>query len=359
MINSVDEKYTRDKKQFFRAATASGLLMLLFYVIPFIVQLLIRFADKLFSINLADIYYNTNSSFEVSLFIGGIYQIIYLLLAIFIVTRFYKFKPFSVFKKYGFADEKVIIGDEYGLSYSQLDEIEHEKAKKPSSLTWDKILLIGIPVMYAINVVSSWLSFGITKLVNNAGYTVPDVTLDLSSNNPLNVILLFVRLAVLAPLIEEFLMRGCMLRILKPYGNWFAIIITSVMFGLLHNNIGQGIGAVAIGILFGIIAIKSESIYPTIVLHGVNNFIVSMMTVLGGQFGNKAAYEAVGSVLRVIAFGGIIMLGLFFRKINLKNDNTSALKTGQCVRRYIFNPAVLCYIAANLFIFVLLFFVEN
>lgn len=355
MDNFFDEKYNSDKKQFFRAATASGILMFLFYALPYAGQFFLGFIEGLFSFDLS----NLNLSFEADIFLGGIFQIIDLLLAVFIVTRFYKFKPFSVFKKHGLSSDDPKKDNEYGVSYTLIDDIDDKKAKKASKLTWDKILLIGIPVMYSINFVTSWLAFGITKLANMGGFEVPESNLDLASNAPLNVILFFVRLCVLAPLIEEFLMRGCMLKILKPYGNWFAIIVTSVMFGLLHNNIGQGIGAVAIGILFGIIAIKSESIYPTIVLHGVNNLFASIGAILAGQFGNEKAYESFSSFLGLIIFGGLIMFVLFFKKIDLKNNNTSALKTGQCVRRYIINPAVLIYVAANLFIFVISFFIVN
>lgn len=355
MDNFDSEKYYNDKKGFFRAATASGILMFLFYAIPYGVHFLLR----LFSVDIGQTFEDLNFSFEVKLFLDGVYQLADLLLAVFIVTRFYKFKPFSVFKKYGLADENEKREYEYGNNYTLIDDIDHQKAKNSSRLTWDKILLIGIPVMYAFNIAASYLALGITKIVNICGFKVPEANLDLTSNAPLNVILFLVRLCILAPFIEEFLMRGCMLKILKPYGNWFAIIVTAIMFGLLHDNIGQGIGAVAIGILFGVIAIKSESIYPTMVLHGVNNLFSSLATILGGKFGNEKIFNGYASFLGTIILGGAVMFFMFVKKVNLKNDNKSSLKTGECARRYILNPAVLCYVAANLFIFVLLFFVEN
>lgn len=357
--SSFNKKYNNDEKQFFRAATASGLLMFLFYAMPYVLGCFIGFFEGLLSVDIGKMYENLNLSSEAYFFLDGIFQLIDLLISIFIVTRFYRFKPFSIFKKYGMADEGYKINDGYIVNYTLLDKIDYNKEKKNSRLTWDKILLIGIPVMYAINMAGGLIAAAITKIANNAGYKVPEANIDLTSNATLNVILFILRLCVLAPIIEEFLMRGCMLKILKPYGNWFAIIVTSVMFGLVHNNIGQGIGAVAGGILFGIIAVKSESIYPTIVLHGVNNFFASIQIILAGKYGNENALNTFGTLLLFIAFSGAIMFFLFFRKINLKNNNKSGLKTWQCVTRYIFNPAVLIYIAANLFVFIASFFIIN
>lgn len=355
----MDEKYTVDKKKFFKAATASGVLILLFYVLPYIFAILVGLANKIFSVNFVQLYENLNLSAEADLFMDGIYQLIILLLSVFIVTRFYKFKPLSLLRKNGLADDSIKKEYEYAVNNTLLDETNIKKTKIHSKISWSKILLIGIPIMYAANMICSLLVMIITKIANNAGFTIPDVTLTLTSNDPLNVILFLVRLCVLAPLIEEFLMRGCMLKILKPFGNWFAIIITSVMFGLLHNNIGQGIGAIAIGILYGIIAVKTESIYPTIVLHGINNLFASVGSILSGDFGNKTAYIIYALILFLLAIAGLVLFIIYVGRINLKNENKSCLKTGECVRRYILNPVVLLYTVANLFIFIFLFFIEN
>ena len=77
-----------------------------------------------------------------------------------------------------------------------------------------------------------------------------------------------------APLLEEILFRGIILDgFLKNYKPWHAIIASALVFALIHGNLTQGIGAFALGILFGWIYWNTNSIIPCILLHLINNLI--------------------------------------------------------------------------------------
>jgi sodium transport system permease protein len=77
----------------------------------------------------------------------------------------------------------------------------------------------------------------------------------------------------LAPAIcEELAFRGFILSGLRRTGHtWGAIVLTSLFFGLTHGILQQSLGAAVIGIVIGYIAVKSGSLLPGILYHGVHN----------------------------------------------------------------------------------------
>lgn len=79
-------------------------------------------------------------------------------------------------------------------------------------------------------------------------------------------------LVVIAPLTEELLMRGFILRgFLSHYSTRKAILASAVLFGLLHLNPWQFIGATILGILCAWWFIQTRSILPCLFGHALYN----------------------------------------------------------------------------------------
>ena len=79
--------------------------------------------------------------------------------------------------------------------------------------------------------------------------------------------------AILPAICEEFLHRGVLLNGLKEIGIKKAILISSLMFGLLHFNINQFFYATILGMLMALVSVVSKSIYPAMIIHFTNNAI--------------------------------------------------------------------------------------
>jgi sodium transport system permease protein len=77
----------------------------------------------------------------------------------------------------------------------------------------------------------------------------------------------------LAPAIcEELAFRGFILSGLRRIGHkWGAIVLTSVFFGLAHGILQQSLGAAVIGVVIGYVAVKSGSLLPGMLYHGIHN----------------------------------------------------------------------------------------
>ena len=109
---------------------------------------------------------------------------------------------------------------------------------------------------------------------------------------------------IIAPIIEELLYRGVLLRTLERYGKWFAIIISALIFGLMHGNAVQFPVALVIGLLFGYLTIK-YSIGLSMILHVLNNLSVEII-------GRISAYsENMGVLINFsVLIAGIITIFL-------------------------------------------------
>ena len=91
----------------------------------------------------------------------------------------------------------------------------------------------------------------------------------------------YLAVGLLAPLAEEVVFRGAVLRsLLHTFGDkyhWIAIAASALLFGLIHFNLAQGIHAFIIGLLLGWLYYRTGSIIPGVVLHWVNNTIAYVM----------------------------------------------------------------------------------
>lgn len=79
-------------------------------------------------------------------------------------------------------------------------------------------------------------------------------------------------LVVGAPLTEELLVRGLILRgFLSHYSTRKAILASAIFFGLLHFNPWQFIGATTLGILFAWWFVQTRSMLPCFFGHALAN----------------------------------------------------------------------------------------
>lgn len=85
----------------------------------------------------------------------------------------------------------------------------------------------------------------------------------------------FLFVVVLAPVCEELIFRKLLLQPLRSGGDIFAAVVSALIFGAYHGNFDQFPYAFVVGLLYGILSVRSSSMVPTLVLHFVNNLLVS------------------------------------------------------------------------------------
>lgn len=85
----------------------------------------------------------------------------------------------------------------------------------------------------------------------------------------------------IGPLVEELIFRGIILTVLKvKYGNKLALIVSSVLFSVVHVNPNQMAVSLVIGLILGYIFILTNSLAFVILLHSMSN----LTSILIGKF---------------------------------------------------------------------------
>lgn len=113
---------------------------------------------------------------------------------------------------------------------------------------------------------------------------------------------------LLAPLSEELVFRGAILReLLKWKENpWIGIIISAMLFSLVHMNPVQMPHAFLVGILLGWLYYRTDSIIPGVTWHWVNNTIAYVMYNLTNP--DETLLEYFGSQQRVLMAVGFSLM---------------------------------------------------
>ena len=122
---------------------------------------------------------------------------------------------------------------------------------------------------------------------------------------------------IMAPIFEEIVFRGIIQKglINKGMNPATAIIISSVVFGLVHGNPWQFVGAVLLGCVLGFVYHKTKSLLLPILLHAFNNLCSSILIF----YGDSESFADVFRLSEWLVLGiGIILFAVFYYLFTLK-----------------------------------------
>lgn len=181
-----------------------------------------------------------------------------------------------------------------------------KKEKKMTALHFIRILFMFI----GISTVAQFFYQAFEESLQQMGYSfVPDVLEALLGSN--NVFMLLA-VWIIAPIGEELIFRGFLLRHLEKHGKVAAIFITSLLFGLFHGNLGQGMNAFAVGLVLGYVAMEYSVIW-SIVLHWINNFV--FCSLLPGLLGGIPAMAPISALVALICLAIAVYMLVYNRRL--------------------------------------------
>lgn len=184
---------------------------------------------------------------------------------------------------------------------------------KKSSLIKTRNFNFGKGVQYClialfIWTVSVYLGNFIEIIANNCGFSC-FVNQDGLGESPLGKAVGNVYTCIIAPVTEEIMFRGMVLKVFSKANQRFGIFASALFFGLTHGNVPQFILAFFIGIFLAHITMKHNSIVPAIIVH---IFINTTSTVIGFVSGLGDEANAMATTfLFAMALIGLILFFVF------------------------------------------------
>ena len=185
-----------------------------------------------------------------------------------------------------------------------------------------------------------------------------------------------IMLAIIAPIVEEFMFRKFLIDRIHVYGGKVAVLTSAAMFALFHGNFSQIFYTFLMGLVWGYVYYKTGKIIYTIIMHMLVNFggaVVSvyLLNKLNGvnvDFNDIEAVVASPEAMSVIgglliyelilygfAIAGLICLIIGFKKRSYSQERLELTEENK-VATVCFNVGMILFVLACVGLFVLSIF---
>lgn len=182
------------------------------------------------------------------------------------------------------------------------DHFRQEILAKQRPMT-AKVFVCLLSLTVGFQMVSTlWLT-GLESVMNGFGRSVMPMLESVSGTT--DTLSMFLYASIAAPIGEELIFRGYVLRALRPYGKRFAIFASALLFGLFHGNLLQGPYAFLVGLVLGYVTLEYSVIWA-IAIHMFNNLVLADLLTRMTMNWPEAAIAA----LNLILFGGLFLVSI-------------------------------------------------
>ena len=155
------------------------------------------------------------------------------------------------------------------------DPISMFRGKKLLSTSLISILIMG-PLLILIGLIGS-------ALQDIGGFSSTTLIVEMDSID--DIVIMGIAIVVIAPFIEELLFRGYLHdQIRKGKGAAITVVLTSLLFSLVHFSIVALLPIFLMGLVMGWARERSGSILPSLLLHAGNNLVALMILSIQGYF---------------------------------------------------------------------------
>lgn len=134
--------------------------------------------------------------------------------------------------------------------------------------------------------------------------------------NPKTIAVTAVYACFVAPVTEELMYRGFVLKNLSRVGQRFGIIMSALLFGLMHGNVSQFIFAFFMGVFFAHIDVKHNSLLPSMIVHAFAN-TVSVVISYSSVLDNVITAGLTGLAMIALCAAGLVLYVKFYKKNRL------------------------------------------
>ncbi|HHZ05597.1 MAG TPA: CPBP family intramembrane metalloprotease [Clostridiales bacterium] len=171
------------------------------------------------------------------------------------------------------------------------------------------LMLVCMSFIFISNIALSLLNLNLSLF----GFknTIPESN---SGSSIVDYGLYFLSVAIIPPLVEEFLFRGAIMGSLRKYGDGFAILISSLLFGLAHGNFVQTPVTFLAGLLMGALTIYTGSLIPSIILHFLNNSLSVVTDIAVQTFGEQIPSVMYTGLMVVSLVVGLLAMAYLAKK---------------------------------------------
>lgn len=207
-------------------------------------------------------------------------------------------------------------------------------------------------ILFLAGVSAGSLGTLLTQLINSVidrifgTGKIPEAFEGMNPTNTVQFAFFAVCICIVAPICEEYIFRELLLKPMRKFGDLTAALMSGLVFGLYHGNFDQFAYAALLGFFYAVIAIRRNSMIPTMILHALNNFLVTFANYAPEE---NAFTQAVSTVSAFMFPAGLIAIvaALIMGLLKFKKD-ASVPRGSECAAIILKSPAFLIGLAAML-----------
>ncbi|HBL40687.1 MAG TPA: hypothetical protein DDY98_03600, partial [Ruminococcaceae bacterium] len=137
---------------------------------------------------------------------------------------------------------------------------------------------------------------------------------------------------------------------LRRYGDHFAVFATALVFGLAHGTVSGFVFAFFVGLVLGYAVFLSESLWPAILIHFLNNLYASGITEIGNISANAAILISNIIVYAGLVLGtGAVVILVLTRSLRFSQGKARQLVNGKRFKGFFLSVPMLISVAVFLF----------
>lgn len=176
-------------------------------------------------------------------------------------------------------------------------------AKKVSGGLFAVCVLGGMALAILSNVVTGWL----IAMMESVGIPLPQFP-ETVEKTAVSLLLNIISTALIPAFVEEWIFRGFVFGTLRTHGDSVAVVFSAALFGLFHGNLVQIPFAFLLGLVLAYLVVLTDSIWPSVVLHGANNLMSVLLSFVGLYVSAEKANTVTLTVFLTVAAFGVAAL---------------------------------------------------
>ncbi|MBR2635001.1 MAG: aminoacyl-tRNA hydrolase [Clostridia bacterium] len=195
--------------------------------------------------------------------------------------------------------------------------------KEASPFTCFSAVIAGLGSFFAANILMSFMALLPAVQASQEQYMEQQEAILAAGGSPWAEV---IYVCLLGPFVEELLCRGAILSCLKKSMlPGYAILISGLIFALIHGNLYQVVFTLPLGILLGYLTHRSRSLLPAFLLHAVfnsTNYLIRIGSLFG--FSEDSDLWSLCAVTVLLFCGGCLVIGIFTVKVALDKEKPTA-----------------------------------
>lgn len=227
-----------------------------------------------------------------------------------------------------------------------------DKNRKENNIPIKEKIRIILEGIFLIGIIQIGLSY-LYQIIGIEYNVVSTIAVENNLNMFTNI-LLFTCLAIIPAIFEELLFRKAIINSTRKISVGFSIFISSIIFGLIHMNLGQIIFACLLGLIFAWMYVKTEDIKITMFLHLLNNGYASLQMLVTSE----KTFEIINIIIiALMVIGALCFVCRIFKSLKRKDLKLKINKEEISNYKYLFTDYT--FIISLIIVMLMFAYTEN